>query len=83
MTKTKIIGLIIGVLIIAGLVAAMFYLSSLEDMPEEPVPETEIDNTHKNERNVIYSCDVSDIVYLQVANKYGDFRVRRTPEGRV
>lgn len=83
MMKSKIIGMVVGLLVVIGLVGAMWYISSLEDLPQEPIPDTQIDNTHKDEKNVIFSCDIAELDSLNIRNEHSEYSVRRKGDGTV
>lgn len=62
---------------------AAFLFNKMEDKPQEETPDNDMDIDHENERNVIFSCEVADIDYLQVINEYGDYKVRRDADNNI
>ncbi len=83
MTKKRIITIIVCAFLAVVLCFAVFFISKMDDKPQEESPDNTLDIDHENERNVIYSCEVADIEYLQVINKYGDYKVRRDSDNNI
>ena len=82
MIKRKIIGAVIGLVIIICSIIAIVYFKTLADLPEENIT-TDPALKYLSEDEVIFSGDILNLDYLQIINKYGDYKVRMDESGKV
>lgn len=69
--------------ILGIIVAGVVWIYGFETLPEEDSPDSSLTIDYQRETLQIYTCELDDIDYIEVANKTGEYRVSRNDEGTV
>lgn len=83
MTRLKIVGIIAGVILIAGVIVFGIWMSQFDVLPEEEDVSSSVTIDYDNETLIIYSCNVNNILYFTVTNPETSFTVFRNEDGNV
>ena len=83
MTKKRIIGIIVAVLVIAAVIGAALFIMNFDLLPEEKEPSTDLNIKYARESLVIYSCVLDDLKDIHVTNPTGEFTISRDENGNL
>lgn len=83
MTKKRIIGILVSLVVIGLLIGAMFFMLTFDLLPEEQTPSTDLNIEYARQSLVLHSCVIADVKAIHVKNPTGEYTVSKDEEGKI